>query len=246
VISNAQIKLINSLTQKKYRKANKLFVAEGVKIINELLFSTLKIHTILGLPEWTEKNQQLIKSEKNFKTIDITEKELKKISKLSTPNQVLAVVEIPENKFPENICGLSIYLDEIKDPGNLGTIIRTADWFGINHIFCSPDCADAYNPKVVQASMGSIFRVKVYYSDLNDIKNKFPEVALIGATLGGVNISDFKIPEKKVLVIGNESKGIRPEYLELLDHKIAIPKSGNAESLNASVAMGILSYLLRY
>lgn len=245
VISNAQIKLINSLSQKKYRKANNLFVAEGVKIVNEIVNSSLKIYTIFGLESWIDENHSRFNHSSEVNVIRINEKELKKISGLTTPNKVIAIVKIPDWKIQPNIGRLAIFLDQIKDPGNLGTIIRTADWFDIPNIFCSPDCVDAYSPKVVQSSMGSIARTMIHYCELNEIRQKYPSYHFLGATLNGSDISKTKKPQKTILVIGNESQGIRKPYLNLIDEQVSIKKTGKAESLNAGVAMGILSFFLK-
>ncbi len=240
MLSKSQIQLIQSLKQIKFRREHGLFVAEGPKIVEELPGSDIQVKAVYALEEWLEENQgkfEYIKAEINR----ITSKELERISNLSTPNKVLAVCHIPERDTEEisDEDGSVIALDGIRDPGNLGTIIRTADWFGVRHIICSEDCVDVYNPKVVQATMGSISRVKVYYTDLDEYlpESKLPVYATV---MEGSSIWDAK-PGKGIYVIGNESKGIRAEVLRHATHKISIPSSeGGAESLNAAVATGLV------
>jgi TrmH family RNA methyltransferase len=240
MISKAQIKHIQSLKQLKFRKEHGLFVAEGPKIVGELPVSDIKVEAVYALEEWIEHSQgkfEYLKAEIN----QVTTKELERISNLSTPNQVLAVCRIPERdpKEIEDYDENMIALDGIRDPGNLGTIIRTADWFGVRNIVCSNDCVEVYNPKVIQATMGSIARVKVFYTDLPEYlsQTKLPVYATV---MNGTSIWDAK-PEKGIYVIGNESKGITTEVLRTAKEQISIPTTeGEAESLNASVATGII------
>jgi len=238
LISKNQIKLIQSLKQIKFRREYGIFVAEGKKIVEELILSDILVKEVFGLAEWVEENHEKI-GKKDIVVHQVSQKELERISNLTTPNQALAVCRIPE-RDPGQISDSSIQLalDSIRDPGNFGTIIRTADWFGVKEVICSDDCVDAYNPKVVQATMGSIARVKVIYTDLPEYlagcgKNVF------ATTLDGDSIFD-KSPGEGVFVIGNESKGIRQEVLQHATQRVSIPSSGNAESLNASVATGII------
>lgn len=175
MLSKNQLKLINSLKLKKYRKIKRLFFAEGVKLVNDILCSSIKVKSIFATVQWISDNSNLynnpdINRDKNI-IFKINEDELNKISSLSSPNQVLAIFEIPQYEidYKSVFSRLSLALDNIKDPGNLGTIIRIADWFGIENIFCSPETVDAYNPKVIQATMGSISKVKVHYIDLVDL-----------------------------------------------------------------------------
>ncbi|MCK4569258.1 MAG: RNA methyltransferase [Bacteroidales bacterium] len=240
MLSHNQIKFIQSLKQIKFRKELELFVAEGPKIVKELPGSDIQVKAVYALEEWLDENKgkfEYIRAEINR----VTSKELERISNLSTPNKVLAVCHIPERDTEEisDEDGSVIALDGIRDPGNLGTIIRTADWFGIRSIICSDDCVDAYNPKVVQSTMGSIARVKVYYADLDEYlsESKLPVYATV---MEGSSIWDAK-PGKGIYVIGNESKGIRAEVLRHATYKISIPSSeGGTESLNAAVATGII------
>jgi TrmH family RNA methyltransferase len=238
LISKNQIKLIQSLKQIKFRREYGLFVAEGKKIVGELIGSDIKVKGIYALMEWCEENKDICGS-REFDVFRVNQKELERISNLTTPNQVLAVCKIPDRK-PEDMAGekIQLALDGIRDPGNLGTIIRTADWFGVKEIICSDDCVDVYNPKVVQATMGSIARVKVVYTNLPEFLSGSGK-NVIATTLDGGSIFD-KRPGEGIFVIGNESTGIRPEVLQHATHRVSIPSHGRAESLNASVAAGII------
>ena len=209
-------------------------MVEGNKIIKELPHTNIKIREIFSV------HPELLGFE-DEKIIKISETELRKISFLQHPKDSVAVCELPENIFLENI-SKQIILDGIQDPGNLGTIIRLADWFGIEQIVCSQDTADFYNPKVIQASMGSFTRVNIVYQNLEDFLKK-TENKNLGTDMDGENIYDFHFPEKFNLILGNEGNGIRPETENLLHHKITIPRFGNrkiTESLNVSMAAGIV------
>ena len=246
MLTNANIKLIKSLHTKKGRNETGLFITEGDKICRELLQSNYKIKHVYALSEWTKLNNELIKSPSVI--VEITKKELSRISGLKTPNQALIVAEIPKPKLSDikisgNTC---LVLETIQDAGNLGTIIRTADWFGVNNIICSPDTVELYNPKVVQASMGSITRMNVVYQDLSDFfKTLSSHTPVYGAFLDGENIYDLKPPKELVILLGNESKGISDNLSQFITKKTTIPsfsslKNGQkAESLNASVAAAI-------
>ncbi len=245
MLSKNSIKFIHSLTVKKYRSLNGMFIAEGPKIVGELAESNLVISEIFALQEWIDKNT-IIASK--IKTITcITEQELSKISSLSTPNQVVALVSIPERSFDMAFAtqNMIIALDDIRDPGNLGTIIRIADWFGLKHILCSETCVDAYNPKTVQASMGSISRVNIYYENLSEIlANVDKTIAIYGAFLEGNPIYTEPFARNGFMVIGNEANGISNEIAKCITHKISIPAGTqselHAESLNASIATAII------
>ena len=239
MISNAQQKLIQSLTQKKYRKKNKLFLAEGVKIVNEILFSAYKIHSIFGVADWLADNSGKLHNTHIQEIVEVDEKELKKISNLRTANKVLAVVHMPEQDINLN-SNLIIMLDSIRDPGNMGTIIRIADWYGIDTIICSEDCADIYNPKVIQASMGSFLRIQHAYENLQEILSSNSDRNSYGAFLEGESVHTCNFQKPAFLLIGNESNGIQKELQPLIKQKISIPKFGEAESLNASVATAII------
>ena len=238
MLSKTELKYIQSLAQKKYRQQENLFIAEVPKVIEEALnspFATIK--KIFALKDWVSAND---KYNKSTEIVTIDEIELERISQLKTPNQVVALIEIPWSEgfiFEKKKTALA--LDGIQDPGNMGTIIRIADWFGIKQIICSEDCADIYNSKVVQASMGSIFRTEVFYTNLPEWL-KQQNAIIYGAALDGKPLKSFKKIEPGILVIGNESKGIRPEVMQQVQQKITIEKIGEAESLNAAVATGII------
>jgi len=234
MISKNDVKYIQSLFHKKTRDAEGLFIAEGPKLVNELLESSLLIKQVYALPEWIEQHPNV----EGVKII--SEIELQKISGLQTPNQVLAVAIKPVLNTEPVLAGqLSLVLDGIQDPGNLGTIIRIADWFGVNQIIASEDTADIYNPKVVQATMGSIIRVKVWYKHLDEwVANV--TVPVFGALLNGTNINNCEKIKEGLLIVGNEGRGIRPEILPFIQHPLTIPGRGKAESLNAAVATGII------
>ena len=232
MLSKSQIKLITSLKQKKYRVQHGLFVVEGVKTINELLKSHLQMHRLYT----TETFNIDAKLE-----VLITESELKKISFLTTPNTALAVFEIPKpKKIQEN--SLIVALDAVRDPGNLGTIIRLCDWFGISDLVCSTETVDCFNPKVVQATMGSITRVNISYLDLNQFLSD-TKLPVFGAFMEGANVYETTLINKGVLVMGNEANGISKNIEALITNKISIPRFGNiqaTESLNVATATAIL------
>lgn len=239
MLTKSKLKYIQSLSQKKQRDDANAFIAEGPKLVKELLESAPQaIQEIFALKEWVEENQKFLT--KNL-VAEISEKELERISLLSTPNKVVAIVKkFDTGKTIIAIDRIILALDTIQDPGNFGTIIRTADWFGVEQIVCSPDCADMYNPKVVQATMGSIARVKVFYADLEKWLVSVKDTRVYAAVLEGQDISFMKKINEGIILIGNESKGISDEILRLANNKITIPKKGKAESLNAAVATGII------
>ena len=236
-LSKSVISKIKSLGIKKYRDKFKLFIAEGITLVSEIQLSTFKIDGLFATKAWIGNNPE-------SSAIEVSAKELSRLSSLKTPNEVLCVVEIPQHGFnAKKLNGLSLVLDNISDPGNMGSIIRTADWFGIEHIFCSKNSADIYNPKVVQASMGSITRVKVHYVELipfiESCNGKYP---VYGLALDGKNMYNKEIKRDALLVIGNESQGISEEVASLLTDSSGIPAFGGAESLNAAVATAIACY----
>jgi TrmH family RNA methyltransferase len=245
MISKSEAKYIQSLGHKKSRDEEGLFIAEGPKLVHELIVSGhARIKHIYALADWIGENKNLAN---DYPVTEISADELKKISQMTTPNQVLTVIQKFEWSGPVDGKGkITLALDTIQDPGNLGTIIRTADWFAVEQVVCSLDCADLYNPKVVQATMGSIARVRVFYTDLSvwlaqQSKNRVYATAPEGQEINRLN----KINEG-IIVIGNESIGIREEILKLANVKITIPKIGKAESLNAAVAAGVvLSWIRR-
>lgn len=242
MITKPTIRFIKSLQQKKFRTQHGCFAVEGPKMVDELLQSDFSVRNVFGTSAWVDHHTK--KNDLNNKLVEISEKDLSRISSLKTPNQVLAVVEIPGRKAlrPGELSGLVLALDGISDPGNLGTIIRIADWFGISQIICSEDTVDVYNPKVVQASMGSLFRVQVVYTDLTEfLKNPDLKLSKFGALMDGENIYSKKLPAEGLLVIGSESHGISPGVASEIDVGLKIPASAEAtESLNAAVATGII------
>lgn len=245
MLSKNKIKLINKLKTKKGREETGLFIVEGEKMIAELLMSNFDVDFIAGFPEWFEKNSFLIK--KSTEVFDVDEITLKKASSLSTPNKVIAVARIKEYdvNYRELEEELSLVLDTIQDPGNLGTIIRTSNWFGIKTVICSTNSADVYNPKVIQATMGAIFRVKILYSDLVKLFQRFdPEFPIFGTFLEGENINSHNLSKKGFIVFGNESKGISKPVRKFINHKITIPSypknQKTMESLNITSAAAIV------
>jgi len=244
MITKNQVKYIQSLGQKKSRDEENYFIAEGPKLVNELLrASNCKVVQLYALKEWIDDHAN---AKDNAEVIEISAGELEKISQLTTPNLVLGVIEKIQWKNDPLVKGvISLALDTIQDPGNMGTIIRLADWFGVKTIFCSTDCADVYNPKVVQASMGSISRVRVEYTDILSLLEENKEVSIYVAVLNGRDITQMEKISEGIIVIGNEAKGVNKEIVNLANVQVTIPGKGQAESLNAGVATGIiLSHLL--
>lgn len=248
MLSKNQIKFVNSLKQKKYREEHKLFIAEGAKIVPELLASDIRVKQVFATSQFLRKHEIA----GHIERFEIKEAELERISALMTPNEALALCEIPERMLEAGALKdkLTLVLDDIKDPGNLGTIIRIADWFGIDDIVCSNTSVDAFNPKVVQATMGSIARIKLYYTSLPDFIRKQKEengLHVFGALLEGENIYSKPLASKGLIVIGNESNGISEELKSLITDKISIPSfshhkqsAGEAESLNAAIATAVI------
>ena len=234
MVSKNQIKLITSLQQKKYRKQEQLFFAEGVKVVQELLNSNFELQDL-----FTTK-QDFLTVPKN-KVHAISEAELKKISALTTPNTCLAVFKIPKAKEMVEK-GLIVALDDVRDPGNLGTIIRLCDWFGIETLFCSEESVDIYNPKVVQATMGSISRVNVVYGNLETFLSQ-TKLPVFGTFMDGNNIYQEELPKEGIIIMGNEANGISTSVEKLVSERIAIPRFGNlqvTESLNVATATAII------
>lgn len=242
MLSKAKIKFLLALQQKKQRIKLGLFVAEGEKIVQEILQQKLfKLHSIYATSRWINTNKGFLGGQVDL-LHEISPADLKKISTLKTPNQVLAVLEIPQQTpSAHNIQqSFNLVLENIQDPGNLGTIIRIADWFGLPHIFCTKGCVEAYNPKVIQATMGSFLRIPVYQTELSSLFEAHPELPVYGAILGGENVYQSSLQGNSFLVIGNEGKGLEAATTQLLTQGLTIPKLGQAESLNAAVATGIL------
>lgn len=233
MISKNQIKLITSLQQKKYRQVHHLFIAEGVKVIQELLLSNFVLEHLYC-------TENLFDSVDENRKTPVKSEELKKISSLSTANNCLALFKIP-NEQPIQSSSITVVLDDIRDPGNMGTIIRLCDWFGIRQIVCSNETVDVYNPKVIQATMGSISRVNITYLDLPKYLNK-SKVPVYGTFMDGKNIYKEQLAKECMLVLGNEGNGISKEIEAIVTHKLTIPRFGElqkTESLNVAAATAI-------
>jgi TrmH family RNA methyltransferase len=233
MVSKSQIKLITSLHQKKFRQANGLFIAEGVKVIAELHMAGFSLEHLY----FTEGDFSQVPSA--LRTA-ISEAELRKISALTTPNNCLAVFKMPAPKAIVET-GLIVALDDIRDPGNLGTMVRLCDWFGISELVCSAETADIYNPKVVQASMGSISRVNVTYVNLEKFITQ-TRLPVFGTFMDGKNIYRETLPEAGIIILGNEANGISPAIEKAVHHRLSIPKFGlqKTESLNVAAAAAIV------
>ncbi|MES1221076.1 MAG: RNA methyltransferase [Bacteroidota bacterium] len=240
MLVKSQVKYIQSLSQKKFRDTEGLFVAEGPKIINELLCAgNVKPHSIFALKGWIDANAAAVKKNGSIVT-EIGESELKRISFHTTPNQAIAVFYKPvfrKRNVADTVC---LVLDNIQDPGNMGTIVRTADWFGLETIICSENTVDVFGPKTIQSTMGSIGRVEVVYEKPEKLLDKHRNIPAYAATLEGENVFEMKSIKKGFIIIGNESKGISEALLKKAHHRITIPKKGKVESLNAAVAAGII------
>lgn len=251
MLSKNQLKLVNSLRLPKFRLEHGLFIAEGVKLVDEALKSNFEIHQIFATTEWISFGH-LPKNRYQVDVVEITQAELEKISALTTANQVLALVKLPAGiPIPEAGGEWTLLLDQIRDPGNLGTIIRTADWFGIDRIIAAENSVDLWNPKVIQASMGSVFRMPVHYTDIQKYLSLNAQlVQIFGTMLEGEDISDVKLGTEGIVVIGNESHGISDPVKPFITRRITIPAAtvgsqGRAESLNASIAGAIICYEIR-
>jgi TrmH family RNA methyltransferase len=246
MLSKAEIKCLSRYKQSKFRNQDNLFVVEGEKMLLELLESEYDIQAIYAIDKWIEKNKAIIQTKGIAnRIIEIDEDDLERISLLSTPNQVYSLVKIPQENFSNQTKGLTIVLDGIKDPGNLGTIIRLADWFAIEQIICSLDCVDLYNPKTVQSTMGSIFRTKTTYVDLKSYFESLPKSTPIYGSIveGGESIYEKSFQKDSILVIGSESHGISQEIRKYINQNITIPRfrtDNKPESLNASIATAII------
>ena len=242
MLSKNQIKLIKSLETKKNRKREGLFVAEGPKVVGDLLRAGYQPHSIFTTSQPSTFNP-------TPSTFNVTDDELHRISFLQHPQEVLAVFHIPTsalNPPPSPLHPqphtLNLALDGVQDPGNVGTIIRIADWFGITQIYCSPDSADVYNPKVVQATMGSLAHVSITYCDLVPLLRE-ANIPIYGTLLDGLDIYQHPLSSDGIIVMGNEGNGISPEVRQLVNHKLLIPNfnknSETAESLNVAIATAI-------
>lgn len=247
MISKAQISFIKSLHQKKYRQEHQLFIAEGYKIVEELITAGYSIKTICIVDHQRDDFLSTHpKISKNTEILPVKQSDMERISTFSSTSEIMAVVHTPslpgENVYnPEYyLQSVSLCLDEIKDPGNLGTIIRIADWFGIKRIICSANTVELYNPKVIQSTMGSFMRVEVVYTDLNEFFTRLNGVKVYGALLDGKNIYREQLERKGVILMGSESHGISEGLMKFITDPLTIPLFGGAESLNVAVATGII------
>ena len=233
-ISKNQIKLITSLQQKKYRLKEGFFVVEGIKVVNEFLNSNIELHLLFCTEDVSENYDE-------YNVELISEIELKKISVLKSPNKVLGVFKTPEQTSQE-YKGLKVVLDTINDPGNLGTIIRLCDWFGVKELICSKDTVDCYNTKVVQSTMGSLTRVEVKYVDLLTYLSNTNQPIYV-TDMEGENVYTATLPENGIIIMGNEANGVSNEIKQIVKQKLTIPRFGElqvTESLNVATATAIL------
>lgn len=236
MLSKAKIKYIKSLQIKKYRKQEQSFIVQGAKSVQELIRSGFRLVTVLGTAEFLSTVEHGI----NAEVIEVSAKDLAELSEFQTNDAALAVARMKPNRPLEIAASeIAIVLDDIRDPGNLGTIIRTADWYGIHKIIASTETAEFYNPKVISATMGSFARVEVFYTELpaylSNVNHK-----VYGAYLDGTDVHAVNFGDGGLMVIGNESRGISPELEKFITHKITIPRYGQAESLNAAIATAII------
>jgi TrmH family RNA methyltransferase len=243
MISKNQIKYIQSLHSKKNREEEGLFIIEGIKLVTEFIgHKKFNIKEVYATAEYISQYKVALEN-KNVNYSEISSDELKKISLQANPNQVLAIVNDCEHSLDVNALSKisTLYLDDIRDPGNLGTIIRIADWFGINQVICSPNCTELYNPKTLQASMGAVLRVNVVYCTIEDVLSKMLGIPIYGAILEGKNIYTSTL-KPGLIIIGNEANGISKDVLSKITHPITIPaaNSNGSESLNAANACAII------
>lgn len=249
MLSKNQLKSVRALHQKKEREASQLFIAEGTRCVLETAAGPFTVEGIYALPGWLEEHGGAV-SALGIPCEAVTQAEMERISALSTPGPVLAVIRMLPSPVPvsPDPARLTLVLDEIRDPGNMGTIIRTADWFGIRQVICSPGSVEIYNPKVIQSTMGSFNRVRTAYVPLQEYLRQFPPgLNIYGTVLDGNDLYEETLSPAGVIVIGNESQGISEELLPLLTHRLTIPSftghentDGHAESLNAAVAAALV------
>lgn len=240
-LSKNRIKYIHSLELKKNRKADKVFLAEGPKLVGDLL-EHFPCQFLIATSEWLSNNRHLSVQD----VTEVTEEELSRASLLKTPQQVLAVFQQPDEEVDASVMNrsLCLALDDVQDPGNLGTIIRLADWFGIEHIFCSPNTVDVYNPKTIQATMGGIARVKLHYTPLPELIRSLKDVPVYGTFLDGKNMYEQPLSSYGLIVMGNEGNGIGEEVEQLINRKLYIPNypadRETSESLNVAIATAVV------
>ena len=244
MLTNNKIKLIKSLDKKRERVEAGCFVVEGEKMVRELLMSRFETIEVFAVQQYIDELPANLK--RKVEITAVGERDLERISFLKTPNKAVALAKLPEKRTPADLCGLNIALDNVQDPGNLGTIVRTAAWFGIGNVFCSPDTVDVYNPKVIQSTMGAIFKVNVTYCDLAELAATARKagISMFGTRLDGENLYAAKLPKDAIVVMGNESKGLSAAISALMDSNLKIPSyappTADMESLNVSVATAIV------
>ena len=240
MIAKAEVKYIQSLAHKKFREEEGLFVVEGVKMVQELIDEKpLAIKKIFAIEAWIRQHASSLPPAINVQVLENFE--LTKVSTLQSPNDVLALVQIPQPPISSFVPkGITVVLDQVQDPGNLGTIIRSCDWFGIENIICSADTVDAYNPKVVQSAKGSLLRPNIYYTALEEFLSLMPDMPVYAAVLDGESIGQAVFETTCLLLIGNESKGLSAAVRAYATKAITIPRKGKAESLNAGVATAVI------
>lgn len=239
MVSKAKVRFIKQLQVKKYRQAEQCFIVQGAKAVRETLGSGFTVKTLLGTEAFLRALDHKL-SARAEEIIVVSETDLTSIGSVESNNAALAVVAMKGAQAPQlPLSEFILVLDDIRDPGNLGTIIRTADWYGIRHIVASPESTDLYNPKVIGATMGSFLRVNVFYTPLHEFLGKLSS-PIYGALLSGEDVHHAKFAKTGVLVIGNESNGISPAVERLVTHRVTIPKFGGAESLNASTATAVI------
>ncbi len=247
MLSRNKINYILALQKKKVREEEKLYIIEGDKLVKEFLSAKQPVETLIAKPEFLN-SLPLVHKQNTGEIIPASYDDLKKISSLKTPHNALAVVRMPEVRIePDDIKkGLTVALDFVQDPGNLGTIIRAAGWFGLKNIYCSENCVDVYNPKVIQASMGAILHVQVCYTDLRVLFKEAlkDEIKIYGAMLEGDSIYSQKLGNTGIIFLGNESKGISGELVPFITDRIMIPRMSNTgngiDSLNVSMAASVI------
>ncbi|MCD4770534.1 MAG: RNA methyltransferase [Bacteroidales bacterium] len=247
MISSNKVKLISSLRIKKYRDKNRLFIIEGDKLIKEYLELNAGVSIVAGEAEWLSQIPDYL-LERAEQVVEVSSAELKKISSLQTPNKAMAIVHMRSDELKPEILkeSLSIVLDHIQDPGNMGTIIRLAAWFGIKNIVCSLNCVDLYNPKVVQSTMGALLHVDIYYTDLEKILSGAAKTGLpvFATTLDGISIYKSAPVDKGLILFGNESAGLPADLVKYADKKITIPSFGNTtfglDSLNVATSVAVV------
>ncbi len=228
------VKLVRSLQQKKFRNEHGLFIVEGKKMVEEAMLSSFKLHSLYSTDSDFYPNE----------TVGVSAKEMEMMTAMSSPSPYLAILHKKEFTLPNpsELNGSVLILDGIVDPGNMGTMLRTAEWFGVPHVFCTKDSVELYNPKTVQSTMGSLFRVTVCYIEAEEVISflKKNDYRIIGADMSGTSLYEFAFETKDAIVIGSESHGIRQKMRTTIDSFITVPRGGTAESLNASIAASII------